>query len=90
MSKNGWDEVSRTFHWLASRFSNCTTQSFDLVAEASAGTCLPIGSRDYRRCCAKNGAASSGWANVLKEPLTPEGTGPAGPAPQSTDYPASN
>ena len=37
MSKRGWDEVSRTFHWLASRFSDCTTQRFDLVAAGISG-----------------------------------------------------
>jgi hypothetical protein len=35
-NNSGWEEVSRTFHWVASRFSNCTAYSFDLVA---AGVC---------------------------------------------------
>jgi ketosteroid isomerase-like protein len=29
--------VSQTFHWLASRFSDCTTQSFDLLAAGVSG-----------------------------------------------------
>jgi ketosteroid isomerase-like protein len=29
--KSGWDEVSRIFRWVASRFSNCTAYSFDLL-----------------------------------------------------------
>lgn len=37
MGNSGWDEVSRTFHWLASRFSDCTAQSFDLVAAGISG-----------------------------------------------------
>ena len=37
MSRSGWDEVSQTFHWLASRFSNCTAQRFDLVAAGISG-----------------------------------------------------
>jgi ketosteroid isomerase-like protein len=37
MSKRGWDEVSRSFHWLASRFSDCTAQRFDLVAAGISG-----------------------------------------------------
>jgi ketosteroid isomerase-like protein len=28
----GWDEVSRDFRWIASRFSNCTAYNFELVA----------------------------------------------------------
>lgn len=34
---SGWDEVSRTFRWLASQFSNCTAYSFDLVAAGASG-----------------------------------------------------
>ena len=37
INKSGWDEVNRTFHWLASRFSNCTMQSFELVAAGISG-----------------------------------------------------
>jgi ketosteroid isomerase-like protein len=37
VSKSGWDEVSQTFHWLASRFPDCTTQSFDLLAAGVSG-----------------------------------------------------
>ena len=36
-SKSGWDEVSRIFRWVASRFSNCTAYSFDLVAAGVSG-----------------------------------------------------
>jgi ketosteroid isomerase-like protein len=52
VNKSGWDEVSRTFRWLASRFSNCTEQSYDLIAAGVSGdlaytvgyehTCLSI------------------------------------------------
>jgi ketosteroid isomerase-like protein len=31
-NKTGRDEVSRIFRWIASRFSNCASYSFDLVA----------------------------------------------------------
>src|SRR5512136_3039707 len=34
---SGWDEVSRTFRWVASRFSNGTTYAFDLVAAGVSG-----------------------------------------------------
>ena len=34
---SGWDEVSRTFHWVADRFSDCTAYSFDLVAGGASG-----------------------------------------------------
>lgn len=34
---SGWDEVSRTFRWVASRFSNCTEYSFELVAAGVSG-----------------------------------------------------
>jgi ketosteroid isomerase-like protein len=36
-SKSGWEEVSRAFRWVASRFSNCTAYSFDLVAAGVSG-----------------------------------------------------
>ncbi len=36
-SNRGWDEVSQTFHWLASRFSDCTSYRFDLVAAGACG-----------------------------------------------------
>jgi ketosteroid isomerase-like protein len=35
--KSGWDEVSRTFLWLAERWSNCTAQSVDIVAAGVSG-----------------------------------------------------
>jgi ketosteroid isomerase-like protein len=31
-SASSWDEVSRDFRWIASRFSDCTAYRFDLVA----------------------------------------------------------
>ncbi len=31
-SISGWDEVSRGFRWIASRFSDCTSYRFELVA----------------------------------------------------------
>ena len=31
-SASGWDEVSRDFRWIASRFSDCTAYRFELVA----------------------------------------------------------
>jgi ketosteroid isomerase-like protein len=34
---SGWDEVSQSFHWVASRFSNCTAYSFELVAAGVSG-----------------------------------------------------
>ncbi len=36
-SNRGWDEVSQTFHWLASRFSDCTSYRFELVAAGASG-----------------------------------------------------
>jgi ketosteroid isomerase-like protein len=36
-SNSGWDEVSRTFHWLASKFSNCTDYRFEVVAAGTSG-----------------------------------------------------
>jgi ketosteroid isomerase-like protein len=35
--KSGWDEVSGTFHWLASRWSNCTDQRVEIVAAGVSG-----------------------------------------------------
>ena len=34
---SGWEEVSRTFRWVASRFSNCTSYTFDLIAAGASG-----------------------------------------------------
>jgi ketosteroid isomerase-like protein len=45
---NGWDEVSQTFRWVASRFSNCTAFNFDLVAGGVSGDlAYTVG---YERC----------------------------------------
>ncbi len=35
--RSGWDEVSETLRWLASRWSNCTDQRLDLVAAGVSG-----------------------------------------------------
>jgi ketosteroid isomerase-like protein len=41
---SGWDEVSQTFRWVASRFSNCTAYSFDLVtADVSGDMAYTVG-----------------------------------------------
>lgn len=37
MSNVGWDAVSQTFRWVASRFSNCTAYSFELLAAGASG-----------------------------------------------------
>ncbi|KRE57743.1 hypothetical protein ASG92_23630 [Arthrobacter sp. Soil736] len=37
MSDTGWDTVSRTVRWVASRFSHCTAYSFELVAAGASG-----------------------------------------------------
>ncbi|GAA1253604.1 YybH family protein [Arthrobacter pascens] len=37
MSNVGWDAVSQTFRWVASRFSDCTAYSFELVAAGASG-----------------------------------------------------
>ena len=34
---SGWDEVSRTFHWVASRFSGSRAYALDLVAADARG-----------------------------------------------------
>ena len=35
--RRGWDEVSETLRWLASRWSDCTDQRLDLVAAGARG-----------------------------------------------------
>jgi ketosteroid isomerase-like protein len=37
MSEAGWDKLSRTFRWVASRFSDCTAYSFELIAAGASG-----------------------------------------------------
>ena len=34
---SGWDVIGPTFEWVASRFSNCTAYTFDLVAAGVSG-----------------------------------------------------
>ena len=46
----GWDAVSRTFRWVAARFSGCTTYHFDLVAaDVSGDLAYTVG---YEHCTA--------------------------------------
>ena len=35
--RRGWDEISETFRWLTSRWSDCTDQRLDLVAADASG-----------------------------------------------------
>ena len=35
--KSGWEDVSRTFHWVASRFSDNEAYEFELVAAGVSG-----------------------------------------------------
>jgi ketosteroid isomerase-like protein len=37
LSDAGWDDVSRTFRLLASRFSDCTAYDIDIVAAGASG-----------------------------------------------------
>jgi ketosteroid isomerase-like protein len=37
VAKSGWDEVSETFRWVASRFSNLAEYNFELVAAGASG-----------------------------------------------------
>jgi ketosteroid isomerase-like protein len=37
MSSLGWDAVSQTSRWVASRFSDCTRYSFELLAAGASG-----------------------------------------------------
>lgn len=37
MVRDGWQEVEETFHWIASRFSNCKEYDFELVAAGVSG-----------------------------------------------------
>jgi ketosteroid isomerase-like protein len=36
-SNSGWEDVSRTFRWVAARFSDCTAYDFELVAAGVSG-----------------------------------------------------
>ena len=37
VAKSGWDEVSETFRWVASRFSDLADYDFELVAAGASG-----------------------------------------------------
>jgi ketosteroid isomerase-like protein len=47
-AKSGWDEVSRNFRWVASRFSNGTPLTFDVVAAGVSGDLAYL--VGYERC----------------------------------------
>jgi ketosteroid isomerase-like protein len=37
VAKSGWDEVSETFRWVASRFSNLGDYDFEVIAAGASG-----------------------------------------------------
>ena len=37
VARSGWQEVSETFRWVASRFSNCRAYRFELLAAGVSG-----------------------------------------------------
>ncbi len=37
VARSGWEEVSETFRWVASRFSNCMEYRFELVTAGVSG-----------------------------------------------------
>ena len=37
VTRSGWDEIDRAFHWLASRFSNCESFEYEVVAAGVSG-----------------------------------------------------
>ena len=37
VSNSGWDDVSRTFDWLGSIFSDCTSYDFEIMAADASG-----------------------------------------------------
>jgi ketosteroid isomerase-like protein len=37
VTKTGWEDIAKTFDWLASRFSNCTAFECEVVAAESSG-----------------------------------------------------
>lgn len=37
VTKKGWDDLSKTFEWLASRFSNCTSMEHEVIAAGASG-----------------------------------------------------
>lgn len=37
VSHTGWDDVSRTFTWLGSKMSNCTSYDLEIVAAGASG-----------------------------------------------------
>lgn len=37
VARSGWDEVSKAFQWVASRFSNCKAYRFELIAAGVSG-----------------------------------------------------
>ena len=63
--KSGWDEVSRIFRWVASRFSDCTAYRFELVAAGVSGDrAYTVG---YEH-------SSASWDGVPAEPYSPRNT----------------
>jgi hypothetical protein len=72
------EEVSRNFHWVASRFSNCTAYGFDLVAtvgyehSSMSSTPAPVGpnraTHVYRR---ETASGRSFIATLTTTPVDP-------------------
>lgn len=61
---SGWDEVSRTFRWVASRFSDCTGYSFELVAAGVSGELAYTCGYERRTVYVDGGPAKPGTLRV--------------------------
>jgi len=66
-SATGWEKISATFDWLASRFSNCTAWAHEVVAAGVSGDLAYIVGVEHTTACigddrsasAPNGVAPS-------------------------------
>jgi ketosteroid isomerase-like protein len=55
---SGWDEVSETFRWVASRFSDCADYRFELVAAGVSGDLAYTVGYEHSACSVDDGAVA--------------------------------
>lgn len=57
LTKIGWREIEPTFEWLASRFSNCESFEYEVVAAGASGDLGYIAGVEHTRAAVGDGAA---------------------------------
>ena len=61
LTKTGWPEIAPTFEWLASRFSNCQSFEYEVIAAGASGDLAYIAGVE-RTTASVGGAAPEAYA----------------------------